>query len=681
MKNSFYLSALLILSLAVFNSVNAQGLVSHDFNDGDMGPFVDCTTQNPNYAKVVNNRLRTYWQESSFNSSNRMTKGAEACADPVHNGIGYLTWKHCWMGFTMNIDEAYMGPSYTGVGSLAQIFGFNDAAGQFSWSALLEIENGDLTWIDRRGIGASRAEVVVYENFPKGVDMDIILHVVLSDNGTGLAEVFVNGELKYSAYNIRIGMGEFDSNDVQTNQSYTEFKIGQYNHTSAADNEIRIVDYDNISWYDGEDGYDIVNPDSGSQPIDDCIDFDAFTQIEAEDYCDESGTQITSSGNVGYIENGEWIMFEDIDFENGVASISASVSSGSSGGNIEIRQGSTTGNLLGTLEVSNTGSWTTWETISTNISSVSGVQDIYLVFTGGSGYLLDIDWFRFTEPVFVDFTPDPNKTYYIDAPYHNLRLAATGESEDAYTTSTTTTGADVEWKFVDKGNGYWHIQRAAGGTKPRLRTNQQEDADMQPTTSSGSWTYYDFTQGAITNTYFLTLPAVNTEFKRLQIDNTGTVKMVGDDRVGTWESFSITEATSSITNNTITIQENETGFCSVDGTIDNNHSSYTGTGFANTANALGNSIDWEIDGAAGSYTFTWRYASTSNRPADLLINGTIISSDIEFNSTGAWSSWQTTQSVTVSLADGAKTVRLQSTTSSGLGNIDYIEITGPEVTG
>ncbi|WP_161634457.1 PA14 domain-containing protein, partial [Aquimarina pacifica] len=51
--------------------------------------------------------------------------------------------------------------------------------------------------------------------------------------------------------------------------------------------------------------------------------------------------------------------------------------------------------------------------------------------------------------------PDPNKTYYIDAPYHDLRLAATGESEDAYTTATTTTGEDVEWEFVDKGNGYW----------------------------------------------------------------------------------------------------------------------------------------------------------------------------------------------------------------------------------
>ncbi len=144
-----------------------------------------------------------------------------------------------------------------------------------------------------------------------------------------------------------------------------------------------------------------------------------------------------------------------------------------------------------------------------------------------------------TEP--GDF-PDPNKTYYIDSPYHNLRLAATGESEDAYTTSTNTTGDDVEWQFVDKGNGYWHIQRAAGGSTPRLRTDKTENADMQSTAYNKSWTYFDFAPGAITDTYFITLPDVDSDHKRLQIDNTGAVKMVEDTRNGTWESFKITEA-------------------------------------------------------------------------------------------------------------------------------------------
>ncbi len=145
------------------------------------------------------------------------------------------------------------------------------------------------------------------------------------------------------------------------------------------------------------------------------------------------------------------------------------------------------------------------------------------------------------------FMPDPDKTYYIDVPVHNLRLAATGESEDAYTTSISTTGADVAWKFVAKGNGSWHLQRAAGGSKPRLRTDNTQYADMQPTTWSGVWTYYDITEGATAGTYFLTIPNGPANFKRLQVDNTGTVKMVENTRNGTWESFKITEVSDSST--------------------------------------------------------------------------------------------------------------------------------------
>nr|MBX2849414.1 RICIN domain-containing protein [Acidiferrobacterales bacterium] len=139
------------------------------------------------------------------------------------------------------------------------------------------------------------------------------------------------------------------------------------------------------------------------------------------------------------------------------------------------------------------------------------------------------------------FTPDPTKTYYIDSPIHNLRLASNGNSEDAYTTSTTTTGDDVEWQFVSKGNGYWHIQRAAGGNTPRLRTDNSEFADMQSTSYSGTYTYYSFSEGSISGTYFLTLPDGPADHRRLQVNREGLVRFMGTDFDGTWESFSITE--------------------------------------------------------------------------------------------------------------------------------------------
>ena len=131
-----------------------------------------------------------------------------------------------------------------------------------------------------------------------------------------------------------------------------------------------------------------------------------------------------------------------------------------------------------------------------------------------------------------------------------------------------------------------------------------------------------------------------------------------------------------------TIEENTTGFCSVDGTIDNNYSGYTGTGFANTNNATGNGISWSVSiPSAGTYTLSWRYASTSDRPANLKVDGTTVVSNVAFTSTGAWDTWVTTGTTTISLSAGTRVIRLEATTSSGLGNIDNMTITGVSPTG
>ena len=156
----------------------------------------------------------------------------------------------------------------------------------------------------------------------------------------------------------------------------------------------------------------------------------------------------------------------------------------------------------------------------------------------------DIDREEAREPIQTGFVPDPNKRYYLDVTHHNLRIASDGSSNDPYTTSINTTGADVEWKFVDKGNGYWHIDRAAGGSRPRLRSRNSAYADMQATSSSGTYTYYDISEGASSGTYFLTLPDGPGDFVRLQIDNRRNVKMVSTSHAGTWESILITEVSS-----------------------------------------------------------------------------------------------------------------------------------------
>ena len=142
------------------------------------------------------------------------------------------------------------------------------------------------------------------------------------------------------------------------------------------------------------------------------------------------------------------------------------------------------------------------------------------------------------------FTPDPNKSYYIDNLRHNLRLASTGNSENPYTTSLNNTDDDEKWKFVAKGNGSWHVQRAAGGTKPRLRSDNTAAADMQETSSNGTFTYFDMQSTGAEDTYFFTLPNGPSDYRRLQVSSDGSINMVDESKDGSWESFRITEAES-----------------------------------------------------------------------------------------------------------------------------------------
>jgi len=125
----------------------------------------------------------------------------------------------------------------------------------------------------------------------------------------------------------------------------------------------------------------------------------AYSQIEAEDYDTQSGidTESCSEGgqNIGWIEDGDYLVYENIDFGGGAVSFDARVASDTSGGNIELYLDSLTGTQIGTCAVPYTGGWQAWETHSCPVSGADGIHDLYLKFTGGSGYLLNVNWCQF----------------------------------------------------------------------------------------------------------------------------------------------------------------------------------------------------------------------------------------------------------------------------------------------
>lgn len=125
-----------------------------------------------------------------------------------------------------------------------------------------------------------------------------------------------------------------------------------------------------------------------------------------------------------------------------------------------------------------------------------------------------------------------------------------------------------------------------------------------------------------------------------------------------------------------TLFEAETGTLSAGGTFDSNHAGFTGTGFANPANAAGAYVDIPITpAAAGTKTLTFRYAdgTTAARPATISVNGTSRGT-LDFPATANWDTWSTA-SISVPLAAGTNTIRVAGTTATGVPNIDSVTVT------
>ncbi|MFD3377762.1 MULTISPECIES: PQQ-dependent sugar dehydrogenase [unclassified Streptomyces] len=124
---------------------------------------------------------------------------------------------------------------------------------------------------------------------------------------------------------------------------------------------------------------------------------------QAEHYGKSEGvtiqTKATAHGGrtVGDINNRDWISFEPYVLSN-ATKITARISSGGTGGKLEVRAGSPTGRLLGTATVPVTGGWENFQDVSANLRNAPrGTTTLYLVFKGsGTGALYDVDDFTFT---------------------------------------------------------------------------------------------------------------------------------------------------------------------------------------------------------------------------------------------------------------------------------------------
>jgi chitodextrinase len=166
---------------------------------------------------------------------------------------------------------------------------------------------------------------------------------------------------------------------------------------------------------------------------------DAFAQMKATSYDSMSGVQSEETAdngggsNIGWINDGDWVAFNNIDFGSGATTVSARVASNTAGGTIELRLSSVSGSLIGTLPVTSTGGWQNWVTETGNVS-VDGIHDLYLVFKGSAaGGLFNVNWLQFSSDNSSDLPAVPQN------------LSSTGN---------TTSSVSLSWNAANGADGY-----------------------------------------------------------------------------------------------------------------------------------------------------------------------------------------------------------------------------------
>lgn len=133
----------------------------------------------------------------------------------------------------------------------------------------------------------------------------------------------------------------------------------------------------------------------------------ATSHIRAENFDVQNGVKteptsdVEAGNDVGWISNGDWMGFFNIDFgSSGLNSVSVRVASGQGGGvtgNVEFRLDSQTGPILAIFVVGNTGGWQSWTTVTEKMFQVvTGIHSVYLTFASGSVEdFVNVNWFTF----------------------------------------------------------------------------------------------------------------------------------------------------------------------------------------------------------------------------------------------------------------------------------------------
>ncbi len=110
---------------------------------------------------------------------------------------------------------------------------------------------------------------------------------------------------------------------------------------------------------------------------------------------------------------GNWLKYTNLDFGNGATSFESRAASSTEGGIIELHLGSTSGELIGTCNGTRTAGWQSWTTISCDVTPVSWFNNLYLVFTNGTSFLMNLNWWQFGQFTSIKNTSDNQELFKV----------------------------------------------------------------------------------------------------------------------------------------------------------------------------------------------------------------------------------------------------------------------------
>ena len=282
------------------------------------------------------------------------------------------------------------------------------------------------------------------------------------------------------------------------------------------------------------DGYDKPTGYAYSRIFNQIGDPRAYSTLQAESYSSQSGTQTETTSDsgggqdVGWISNGDWLAYNNVDFGSGGNSFSARLASGASvSGNVEVHLDSLSNPAIASIAMSNTGGWQSWVTKTASMSTTVGVHTVYLKFTSSqSGDFTNVNWFTFGQGTSV---------ISLRSHANNLIVTADNAGANPLIANRTTVGTWEEFDLIHNADGSVAFRAHANGDIVTA-DNYGNDPLIANRTSIGAWESFDLINNADGSVSF----RAHANGLIVCADNYGNDPLIANrTSIGAWESFDL----------------------------------------------------------------------------------------------------------------------------------------------